>query len=96
MAAMYTPAGARGRRRLGLLLLLVGLALAGGGLFLPWLRIDAGPLSLVREPATDGLFLICWPMWLMILLPALLTAMVEFRRAKRPTAEPLPLVDPPD
>lgn len=91
-ATKYTPAGARGRRRLGLLLLLVGLALAGSGLFLPWLRIDDGPLSLVREPATDGLFLICWPMWLMVLLPAFLTAMVEFRRAKRPTAAPVLLL----
>ena len=92
MGAMHTPADARGHRRLGLLLLLVGLALAGGGLFLPWLRIDDGPLSLVREPATDGLFLICWPMWLMVLLPALLTAMVEFRRAQRPTAVPVLLL----
>lgn len=89
---MHTPAGARGRRRLGLLLLLVGLTLVGGGLFLPWLRIDDGPLSLVREPATDGLFLICWPMWLLVLLPALLTAMVEFRRAQRPTAVPVLLL----
>lgn len=92
MAVTYMPAGARGRRRLGLLLLLVGLALAGGGLFLPWLRIDDGPLSLVREPATDGLFLICWPMWLMVLIPALLTAVVELRRAKRPTAVPVLLL----
>ncbi len=97
---MYTPAGAKGRRRLGLLLLLVGLALAGGGLFLPWLRIDCSadcytftaPSFLVREPATDGLFLICWPMWVVVLLPALLTAMVEFRRDKRPTAVPVLLL----
>ena len=92
MAAMHMPAGASSRRRLGLLLLLVGLALAGGGLFLPWLRIDDGPLSLVREPATDGLFLICWPMWLMVLIPTLLTAMVEVRRAPRPTAAPVLLL----
>ena len=97
---MHTPAGARGRRRLGLLLLLVGLALAGGGLFLPWLRINCsancgygnGSWPLVREPATDGLFLICWPMWLMVLLFALLTAMLEFRRAERPTAVPVLLL----
>lgn len=31
-------------------------------------------------------------MWLMVLLPALLTAMVEFRRAKRPTAVPVLLL----
>jgi hypothetical protein len=100
MAAMHTPAGAKRRRRLGLLLLLVGLVLAGGGLFLPWLRITCaancgsgnGSWSLVREPATDGLFLICWPMWLMVLLPALLTGMVEFRRAQRPTAVPVLLL----
>jgi hypothetical protein len=100
MAAMYTPADAKGRRRLGLLLLLAGLALAGGGLFLPWLRIDClancafatSPPFLVREPATDGLFLICWPMWVMVLLPAVFTAIVEFRRARRPTAVPVLLL----
>ncbi len=93
---MRTPSRSTDRRRVGLALLLVGLALAGGGLFLPWLRIDCLPtcrygnssLSLVREPATDGLFLICWPMWLAVLICVLLTAMVEFRRAARPTAVP--------
>jgi len=97
---MRTPPRAQDRRRVGLALLLAGLALAGGGLFLPWLRIDVscsancvpgygtGSWTLVREPATDGLFLLCWPMWLMVLLPTLLTAMVEFRRAERPTAVP--------
>ena len=97
---MYTPDGAKGCRRLGLLLLLVGLALVGGGLFLPWLRIDClpncafatSPPFLVREPATDGLFLICWPMWVMVLLPAIFTTIVEFRRAQRPTAVPVLLL----
>ncbi len=100
MVAIHTPAGAKGRRRLGLLLLLVGLALAGGGLFLPWLRITCsancgsgnGSWSLIREPATDGLFLICWPMWLMVLIPTLLTTLVEVRRAQRPTAVPVLLL----
>jgi hypothetical protein len=96
MAAVYTPAGAKRRRRLGLLLLLVGLALAGGGLFLPWLRITCSNCGdgayIVREPATDGLFLICWPMWLMILIPALLTTLVEVRRVQRPTAAPVLLL----
>jgi hypothetical protein len=100
MAAMHTPARAKGRRRLGLLLLLVGLALAGGGLFLPWLRVNCtancgdgtGSWAIVREPATDGIFLICWPMWLMVLLPVLLTAMMEFRRAERSTAVPVLLL----
>jgi hypothetical protein len=100
MAAMPVPAGARGRRRLGLLLLLVGLALAGGGLFLPWLRISCsancgdgtGSWSFVREPATNGLFLSCWPMWVMVVLVALLTAMGEFLRAERPTAVPVVLL----
>jgi hypothetical protein len=98
MAAMHTSANAKKRRRLGLLLLLAGVVLAAGGLFLPWLRIDCsadcgyGSGPLVRAPATDGLFLICWPMWLMVLLCALLTAMVEVRRAKRPTAVPVLLL----
>lgn len=99
MTAMDTPAGANGRRRLGLLLLLAGLALAGGGLFLPWLRISCPdtciygtPSYFDRAPATDGLFLICWPMWLMVLIPALLTAVVEFRRAARPSAAPVLLL----
>jgi hypothetical protein len=99
MAAMHTPSGAKGRRRLGLLLLLSGLALAGGGLFLPWLRIDCancgsvyGTSSVIRAPATDGLFLLCWPMWLMVLITALLTAIVEFSRAARPTAAPVLLL----
>jgi hypothetical protein len=100
MTAMQTPAGTHGRRHLGLLLLLAGLVLAGGGLFLPWLSIDCSancayvniPLNVVREPATDGLFLICWPMWLMVLIPALLTVVVEFRRAQRSTAVPVLLL----
>jgi hypothetical protein len=91
---------AQRRRRLGLLLLLVGLALVAGGLFLPWLRIDClancgygyGTASwpLVRGPvATDGLFLfVCWPVWLLVLVCGVLTAVEEFRPTERHTAVP--------
>jgi hypothetical protein len=91
---------AKRRRRAGLALLLAGLVLVAGGLFLPWLSIDCtancgfgtGSWPLIRRPATDGLFLLCWPMWLTVLLFVLLTAVQEFRPAPRRTAVPVLLL----
>jgi hypothetical protein len=88
---MHTPPVAKGRRRVGLLLLLAGLALAAGGFFLPWLSIncsahcEGASWPLIRGPvATDGLLLFaCWPAWLLVLVFALLTALQEFRPAAR-------------
>ena len=93
---MQTLPRVKDRRRVGLALLLAGLALAAGSLFLPWLRFDCsancGDLSwpIIRGPvATDGLFLfVCWPPWLLVVTCALLTAVGEFRPGDRRTAVP--------
>jgi len=96
MAAVHIPAQKQDRRRMGLALMLGGLALATGGFFLPWLSVGCAAnctfasWAPTRGPiATEGLFLfICWPAWLLVLVLAFLTALQEARPASRRGAAP--------
>src|SRR5262245_30065958 len=100
MASVHTPAKEKGRRRIGLALLLGGLTLAACGFFLPWLSVGCAAnctfasWAPTRGPiATEGPFLfVCWPAWLLVLAFALLTALQEARPVGRRGAAPVLLL----
>ncbi len=91
---------AQRRRRIGLALLLAGLALAVGGFFLPWLSVTCvanlrqnrimAPFPPTRGPARPkaSSSSSADPAWGLALVFVLLTAVEEFRPAERHTAVP--------
>jgi hypothetical protein len=99
---VHPAAAATKRRRVGLFLLLAGLALAAGGFALPWLSVTcvAGcsndyPLAPTRGPIADyGLasFIICPPVGALMLTFALLTVLQEFLPAEGRFAAPFLLL----
>jgi hypothetical protein len=86
----------QGRRRAGLVLLLIGLLLAIGGFLLPWIDvtcsancIDSPPLGARAPLGAFGLF---WPLWLLAAVAAFFMAWQEGLPTRERSALPASLL----